>query len=479
MANYKIRQEINIINREISGVSVDQPEIIKIDPGDYTVTVGTAYNKFEAVVKNSDGSTQYLYLEDSGGAEATVPILANTASWTRVRTGWTLNAGATEYWVQPSHAGVSVQSARVILLQDAADIIDTQTQIEIGAFATEIPAATNTDYELSEPKYWKYESAKWDPTPTFTIGFTMGIEDDMETYVIAIQEASDAAFTSNVTTLTDANVTVTTEAVTYYESGAFTPTNNYYYRLVYQGDDAKDDLYFYNAKIIATQSLSGYSEGNYDSSIEQFGGSFEGVGQSFDSGAGGDLNACRFYLFKEGSPTGNSHVRLYAHTGTFGTSSEPTGSALATSDNFDVTTLTGTPQLIEFTFSTPYEMSASTKYVLVHVYTESGGLTQNVHIGRDASSPTHSGNAVICHDISSPSWTPLDGQDLIFRAGDDITKLQTEYLMMNEAETGTGNQEDYTYYDPAEWNEEGGSLTYYHEHTATNAADNSKLEYDN
>ena len=211
---------------------------------------------------------------------------------------------------------MSVKSAKIIILQDAADITDTQTQIEVGQFGTVIPAVINTDYAIPEPKYWKYESAKWDPTPTFTFGFTCGIEDNMETYKIGIQEASDAAFTSDVLTVANSQVTVNTEAVTYYESSAFTPKDGYYYRMVYQGDDAKDEIYLYNAKVICTQSSS-------------------------------------------------------------------------------------------------------------------------------------------------------------------VSKLQAEYLMMNEAETGTGNQEDYTYYDPAEWNDEGGSLTFYHEHSASNASDSCKLEYDN
>jgi hypothetical protein len=59
-----------------------------------------------------------------------------------------------------------------------------------------------------------------------------------------------------------------------------------------------------------------------------------------------------------------------------------------------------------------------------------------------------------------------------------ITKLQNEYLMINDAQIGTGNVEFLTYYDPAEWNVEGGSLTWYHEQCTTNSADNTKLEYD-
>ena len=48
--------------------------------------------------------------------------------------------------------------------------------------------------------------------------------------------------------------------------------------------------------------------------------------------------------------------------------------------------------------------------------------------------------------------------------------------MINEAQTGTGNQKNLTDYDPAEWNEEGGSLTFYHEHSADSGSSNTKLQ---
>ena len=55
-----------------------------------------------------------------------------------------------------------------------------------------------------------------------------------------------------------------------------------------------------------------------------------GTGQSF-TGNGGTLDSCVFELGKSGSPTGNAVAKIYNHTGTYGTSSKPTGAALATS----------------------------------------------------------------------------------------------------------------------------------------------------
>jgi len=114
--------------------------------------------------------------------------------------------------------------------------------------------------------------------------------------------------------------------------------------------DGADDEWF---EVTSTPStaIDSYSESHQDLAITlQAGGGNTKVGQSF-TGDGNALNSCKFYLQKSGSPTGNAVATLYAHTGTFGTNGTPTGAALATSDNFDVSTLTTNLQLITFNFS--------------------------------------------------------------------------------------------------------------------------------
>ena len=61
--------------------------------------------------------------------------------------------------------------------------------------------------------------------------------------------------------------------------------------------------------------------------------------QSFEAPVTANLSSVQFYIRKTLSPTGNAVAVLYAHTGTFGTSSAPTGAALATSDEVDVPSL--------------------------------------------------------------------------------------------------------------------------------------------
>lgn len=73
-----------------------------------------------------------------------------------------------------------------------------------------------------------------------------------------------------------------------------------------------------------------------------------------------------FRLKKEGSPTGNAHAVLYVMSGTYGVDGLPTGSALATSDDFDVSTLTDSVVWYDFTFTgeQQYQMQADTYYCI-------------------------------------------------------------------------------------------------------------------
>ena len=153
-----------------------------------------------------------------------------------------------------------------------------------------------------------------------------------------------------------------------------------------------------------------YSESNYDTSLNMYTGQSSAVGQSFTS-TGGELNSAAFFLSKTGAPTGNAVVKIYAHTGTYGTSSLPTGSALAASDNFDVSTLGTSIALTEIAFSgaNRITLESATNYVVTFEW--SGGDSSNyVTIARDAT-PEHSGNAV---GYIASAWATYPTRDTVF-----------------------------------------------------------------
>lgn len=169
--------------------------------------------------------------------------------------------------------------------------------------------------------------------------------------------------------------------------------------------------------------IDSYSESNQDggdnltsvASVTMLGQTFVGDGSTLDS--------CKFYLKKTGSPTGNAVAKLYAHTGSYG-DGEPTGAALATSGNLDVTTLTTSYVLttLSFTGGNQVALSGGTPYCIVIEYS-SGDGSNYVTVGYDGSSPSHAGNTVFtftgsfgkntgrdtCFYVYSVSGPPIGG----------------------------------------------------------------------
>jgi hypothetical protein len=155
--------------------------------------------------------------------------------------------------------------------------------------------------------------------------------------------------------------------------------------------------------------MDSYSESNCeDVQSALYSGGNVKIGQSF-TGNGASITSAKFHIKKTGSPTGNATVSIYAHSGTYGTSSVATGSAVATSGNLDVSTLTTSFALVEFTFSSPYETTNATNYVVAIEY--SGGDGDNaVNVCIDTSSSTHDGNFI----YYTSSWDYLANRDTCF-----------------------------------------------------------------
>ena len=151
-----------------------------------------------------------------------------------------------------------------------------------------------------------------------------------------------------------------------------------------------------------------------------------GVGQSFNSGAftpPRTLSSTEWYLSKTGTPTGNAVARLYAHSGALGSTSVPTGAALATSEPVDVSTLTGSLVLTDFDFKDEFDFATNTDYVFVIEYSD--GTSGNfVNVGDDGSAPTHAGNM---STFDGTTWSADSTHDAIFTLRNNgIVKIRAE-----------------------------------------------------
>ncbi len=139
-------------------------------------------------------------------------------------------------------------------------------------------------------------------------------------------------------------------------------------------------------------------------------GTDDGAAQSF-TGLSGEMVRARVALSKVGSPTGNLVLNLYAHSGTFGTSSIPTGAVLAVSEVLDVSTLTTAETYVDFEFRiNRFTLVSATKYVLAVEYT-GGDVSNFVQVSVDDSFPSHAGNKSV---LSSSTWTADSAVDLGF-----------------------------------------------------------------
>jgi hypothetical protein len=133
------------------------------------------------------------------------------------------------------------------------------------------------------------------------------------------------------------------------------------------------------------------------------------IGQSF-TGNGAKVTDAKFYLSKATGATGNITATIYAHSGTYGTSSVGTGSALATSTPVSASSLSTSLALINFNFPSPYTVTNTTKYVVMVEYDGAGGT---INVGRDTSQ-SHSGNQVLYTTDFGGNWVASAGVDTIF-----------------------------------------------------------------
>lgn len=161
--------------------------------------------------------------------------------------------------------------------------------------------------------------------------------------------------------------------------------------------------------------IDNYAETNKDNDESLQSNVAEYVIQSFkipDEGIDYELTSVKVYLSKYGTPTGNLYMKLYACDGTFGVNNTATGSALATSEALDVSTLPSysTFTLKEILFTDNYIMTANSVYCLAYTYGVGSGGSNYVMVGQDRSSSSASGNCA----KYNVGWTTWSDRDLIY-----------------------------------------------------------------
>lgn len=167
-ANTKIRQEVNITDAyyyAAANTYSTSSEIVAITDNNYSSP--TYY--FEVVASTTAATTASVSLVNATSS-AIVKTISITGGNTYQRyrsTSFLPNASTTvEYKVvlNNENVGKGIIASRIVVLQDAAIISNTETQIEMGNNETYTSMATST---FASPKYWYYDSTKWNGSPTF------------------------------------------------------------------------------------------------------------------------------------------------------------------------------------------------------------------------------------------------------------------------------------------------------------------------
>jgi hypothetical protein len=168
----QIRQEVNIVDSYYfspSGSYATSSEIAAITDSNYTSP--TYY--FEVVASTTAATNATVKLVNATSSAAAATITINGTGYARYRsTAFQPNASTSvQYQVVLGNesVGKGILAARIVVLQNATTLSKTETQIEIGNNETFSGTGTTT---FAFPKYWYYNSAGWDASPTFTASVT-------------------------------------------------------------------------------------------------------------------------------------------------------------------------------------------------------------------------------------------------------------------------------------------------------------------
>ena len=134
------------------------------------------------------------------------------------------------------------------------------------------------------------------------------------------------------------------------------------------------------------------------------------LAQSFQIGSASPVSRVRLWLNKVGAPTGNLTLSIQTN-GNGG--SQPSGTAVTngTSTPVAISTLGTSYGWVDFTFSTPPNLSAGTTYWLVLDASAAGTSTNYVQWGADGSSPGYANGQMMSQ--TGGNWS-VENKDAVF-----------------------------------------------------------------
>ena len=192
------------------------------------------------------------------------------------------------------------------------------------------------------------------------------------------------------------------------------------------GTVKQGEQYILDPILFDSYSYTTYSGDLWIKDVHPSAAQISAVGQAFNATESGNIESATFYLKKQGTPTGYIAAYLYTGAGIYGTNMIPNGAALAVSEVFDSSTLTGVSKLVQFNFNATNQFSlvADTKYCIVLQGINASFTVANfVNIGFDGIGPTHAGN-IVYYGVGA--WDRTNPSDAIFYVSSYVPPQNTD-----------------------------------------------------
>lgn len=468
-----IRQEINIIDSNITGATDDAARV-QLDTTQYNGTVTYYFEIVGSVPSGSENIT--LRREGTTTDDATITVNSSTVSRYR-SAAFTPPSGKTTYMVHCASTNATVRAARIIISQNAPPLTATETHVEIGN--TETGKTNSSITALTNPKYWLYTAANWNGTSVFDIEVTYNVSSSKQGCTIYLQEDNGSFAnwgTGGNQQLIIINgglaTTPTRDRASAYGT-TFTPVNGRHYRIATVQATTKSNHSIYNARIIINQSGTAFDSQNAQSisTVGLSGGTGssgetnQAIGQSWTASSSYFINEFWVRLAKANSPTDNLTLEIL--------SGSINGTIIGTSNALSALTLVSLPNesMARFAFSSPVSITNGTKYYCRITRSGARDTVNNYQIEINTGSVYANGGQYV---RDNNVWGSESGtNDVAFYIPNGITLLEAQYLLLNTSDGGTGLQTRQTLYDADEWG--GVTNTYLHAQDATNSADSTKL----
>jgi hypothetical protein len=447
----KLRHEVNLLNSSKTGdgdpVQI-APELSFIKESRYS---GSISYYFEFVARNTAVSQGIVYFNAGGASSVGNIVPASTVNPTLFRyliTHATIlsdlsTIGECGVRLNSAISTLTVYAARLIIIQDTGSdpITNSEDQYEIGA--NETGKINTVAIPLSAPKYWFYEEDAYDGDTSFEAEVVYGSSNNMSTRTITLQEDNGcfAGWKDNVIIVNAGTATTPTRVRV-----SFTPKPGRNYRLSAVSSSSMDTYDIYCGKIIVTQRVVVILT-EQNTTTSSFGisfGSVTAIGQTFLTSSGTVITALALDIARSSlnEMTGIYFVQL--QTGV-------NGPVLGTSNSYNgESSFTTTRTRFGFTFNPPVSGLATGFFTFLG--SGEGIVETGSPVNLYSTTDVYLSGEMKRKEAGVWVSYPNDLLFIISGSGTGpITKLQSEYLLINSSQTTSGNKNLYTLFYSGDW----------------------------